>query len=132
VGAVVDTGGLPTSYYVEYGARPGQRLRTPVVHLRALPGSGWSPTSKEISVTLTGLPAATTTSYRLVASNAAGSDSADNDVTTAPRVPPARGRTTRTPPKVSSTLVRASAAASAAVVAATIDTGGLPTSYRLV
>ncbi len=120
VGAVVDTGGLPTSYYVEYGARPGQRLRTPVVHLRALPGSGWSPTSKEISVTLTGLPAATTTSYRLVASNAAGSDATENDVRTGAHKP-------------ALTWIYATPGSRPGTVTfgALVDTGGLSTAYHV-
>ncbi|HXH84169.1 MAG TPA: hypothetical protein VNN07_14780, partial [Candidatus Tectomicrobia bacterium] len=81
---------------------------------------GWSPTSKEISVTLTGLPAATTTSYRLVASNAAGSDATENDVRTGAHKP-------------ALTWIYATPGSRPGTVTfgALVDTGGLSTAYHV-
>jgi hypothetical protein len=72
VAATVDTGGLPTTYYVEYTRVGGKPKRTVKTRLRPLPGRGWSPTSTEVRIPLVDLVPDSNYTYRLVVENAAG------------------------------------------------------------
>jgi fibronectin type III domain protein len=81
IAATVDTGGLRTTYYVEY-TRPGRKLRTAKATLRSLPGKGWSPTSTEVRIPISGLKPDAKYTYRLVVENAAGGTSSRHNLVT--------------------------------------------------
>ena len=118
VSTVIDTGGRPTTYYVEYGTRPRFGSRTASKRLGARPGKGWNRTSKEVSIPLAGLKPTATYYYRVVAKNGARTDF--------------KGRTFVAggdKPSVSYVFVGPGAAASSVSFGAGIDTGGLPTTY---
>jgi hypothetical protein len=118
VNTVIDTGGLATTYYVEYGTRPSFGSRTATKRLLAQPGRGWNRTSKEVSVPLAGLTPTATYHFRVVAKNGARTD--------------VKGRSFVAggdKPSVSYVFVGPGGAASSVSFGAGIDTGGLPTTY---
>jgi hypothetical protein len=117
---VIDTGGLPTTYYVEYGTRPSYGKTTAPRKLPAQPGKNWNRTSKEIEVTLTGLEPATTYYYRVVAKNASRVDFAGRSFVTG-----------GLKPNVSYVFAGSGAGAPSLVFGAGIDTGGLQTTYHV-
>jgi hypothetical protein len=118
VNTVIDTGGLATTYYVEYGTRPSFGSRTAVKRLAARPGKGWNRTSKEVAIALRGLKPTATYYYRVVAKSGSRTDSSGRTFT-------AGGDK----PSVSYVFVGPGAAASSVSFGAGIDTGGLPTTY---
>ena len=120
ISATVDTEGLPTTYYVEYGPDIRYRLRTAAKRLGARPGKGWTPTTAEIRVRLTGLKPASTYYYRVVAKNAKGTRYVRRSFVT-----------DGTKPAVSYSYLAPASSASAAIFAAGVDTGGLPTTVRI-
>lgn len=72
VTATIDTGGLPTTYHVEYGPSLRYGAATPTRKLRPRPGTGWLPTTTEVRALLRNLDPATTYYYRVIAANATG------------------------------------------------------------
>ena len=62
----VDANGSPTTWYVEYGTTTSYGLKTPTLD------AGEALTPVAVSAALTGLTSATTYSFRIVATNAAG------------------------------------------------------------
>lgn len=118
VNTVIDTAGLATTYWVEYGTRPSFGRRTAAKRLAARPGKGWNRTSREVTIPLAGLEPTTTYYYRVVAKNGARTDFAGRSFD-------AGGDK----PSVSYVFVRPGAAASSVGFGAGIDTGGLPTTY---
>jgi phosphodiesterase/alkaline phosphatase D-like protein len=117
VAATVDTGGLLTTYYVEY-TRPGRKARTAKTTLRALPGKGWSPTSTEVRIPLTGLAPDTRYTYRLVVANASGTASSRHSLVTGGRKP-----------SLSFLYAVAGRSPSSVTIGAGTFTGALPSSY---
>jgi hypothetical protein len=114
--ATIDTGGLPTVYYVEYGRGPNYGSRTRTQRLRPQPGVGWSPTTVEIRARLTGLTPASPYYYRIVAKNTDGARLVSRSFVSE-----------GSKPAVSYSYVAPGSSPAAAVFAATVDTGGLPT-----
>jgi phosphodiesterase/alkaline phosphatase D-like protein len=117
---VVDTGGLATSYHVEYGTRPSYGRRTATQKLPALPGKNWNKTSKEIQVTLKDLNPVTTYFYRLVATNEAGTDFSGRSFVTG-----------GSKPSISYVIAGSGSGSRSLSFGAGIDTGGLPTTYYM-
>ena len=115
---VIDTGGAPTTYYVEYGLRPRFGSRTAQKRLAARPGTGWNRTSKEVRIALAGLDPVATYYYRVVAKSGARTDFAARSFVTE-----------GDEPSVSYVFDAAGAAPSSVSFGAGIDTGGLPTTY---
>jgi hypothetical protein len=122
IGASIDTGGVETSYHVEYGPGSGYGSRTPEATLpaRPQPESGY-PTTGELRVAVANLKPGIRYSYRLVAVNAAGS-------TASPRRTIVSGGKS---PRISDAYVRKARRSTSIVVGATVDTGGLPTFVRI-
>lgn len=117
IAATIDTGGLRTTYYVEY-SRPGRKSRTATAALRPLPGRGWTPTTTEVRVNLTGLEPDTKYNYRLVVQNAAGLSGSRHTLVTG------GGK-----PSLSYLFAVAGSSANTMVVGAGTLTGGLPSTF---
>ena len=116
IGATIDTGGLPTLYYVDYGQGRDYGSRTATRRLRPQPGKGWSPTTAEIRARLTGLTPARTYYYRIVAKNSGGTRLVSRSFVSE-----------GSKPSVSYSYVAPGSGPAAGVVTAAVDTGGLPT-----
>jgi hypothetical protein len=116
--AMIDTGGLPTTYYVEYGTDVEYTSSTPKRSLRPNPGNGWSPTTTEIRVRLSGLAPTTTHYFRIVATNSEGTKSVARSFVSE-----------GSKPAISYVFAGPSTGTSSASFGAAIDTGGLPTTY---
>lgn len=117
IAATVDTGGLRTTCYVEY-TRPGRKLRTAKLALRPLPGKGWSPTSTEVRIPISGLKPDTKYTYRLVVSNDAGATSSRHNLVTGGNKP-----------SLSYLFAVAGSSAGSVVIGVGTQTGGLPATY---
>ena len=117
IAATIDTGGLRTTYYVEY-TRPGRKLRTAKATLRALPGKGWSPTSTEVRIPISGLKTDTKYTYRLVVENDAGATSSRHNLVTG-----------GSKPSLSYLFAVAGPSAGTVVIGAGTETGALPATY---
>jgi hypothetical protein len=120
VSAMVDTSGLKTAYYVEYGRTLKRALRTRTRTLPPKPGRGWSPTTTEIRVPLLALEPAATYHFRVVAVNAKGTDSVARSFVS-----------DGSKPAISYQFASPGSGYYSAVFGAAIDTGGLPTSYHV-
>ena len=120
LGAMIDTGGLRTTYSVEYGPEPKYGSRTRPRSLRPKPGKGWSPTTTEVRVPLSGLSPATTYYFRIVATSSKGTKSLARSFVS-----------DGSKPAISYVFAGPSTGTSSATFGAGIDTGGLPTSFYL-
>jgi hypothetical protein len=114
----VNPEGLETSYYYQYGTTTSYGSNAPSIQ-GVNAGSGSEAVPAPIGIS--GLVPATTYHYRLVATNADGTnESLDHTFTTAPRTPP-----------TASTGEASNITLTTATVAGTINPEGLETSYEL-
>ena len=118
VSAMIDTGGHRTTYYVEYGPDVKYTSSTPKRGLRPNPGKGWSPTTTEIRVPLSGLAPTTIYYFRIMATHSEGTQSVAGSFVSEGRKP-----------AIPYLFAGPSTGTSSASFGVAIDTGGLPTTY---